>query len=126
MLYNVPPPPEPPAPIVVELTAFRPHTGKVHRLTWAHPATWRPAAPSDPIVVDEYGVIDESEPYETGLITEDDPRWDCRTMGNRACGTDDGKIIVHDESGSPVWTWSRDEWLVRMGQGRPALPESVG
>jgi hypothetical protein len=23
------------------------------------------------------------------VITEDDPRWDCRTMGNRICGSDD-------------------------------------
>lgn len=23
----------------------------------------------------------------TSVITEDDPRWDCHTMGNRVCGT---------------------------------------
>ena len=26
------------------------------------------------------------QPTPTTVITEDDPRWDCRTMGNQICG----------------------------------------
>jgi len=27
-------------------------------------------------------------PKQADRIEEDDPRWDCRTMGNRVCGDD--------------------------------------
>jgi len=26
-------------------------------------------------------------------ISEDDPRWDCRTMGNHICGTPSGNVL---------------------------------
>lgn len=28
-----------------------------------------------------------------GVIEEDDPRWDCRTMGNRVCGPDNAQDV---------------------------------
>lgn len=28
-------------------------------------------------------------------ITEDDPRWDCRTMGNKICGPDSHKPVYY-------------------------------
>lgn len=37
-----------------------------------------------------FGIVscndDDRVPAETPVIQEDDPRWDCRTMGNRVCG----------------------------------------
>jgi hypothetical protein len=39
------------------------------------------------------------------IISEDDPRWDCRTMGNRQCGVRvEGTwyVIAFDRSGKPV------------------------
>lgn len=32
------------------------------------------------------GTLFLSFPADPGIITEDDPRWDCATMGNRICG----------------------------------------
>ena len=31
----------------------------------------------------------QSRPPPADVIHEDDPRWDCRTMGNRVCGSDE-------------------------------------
>jgi hypothetical protein len=31
--------------------------------------------------------VTQPAPHSAHRITEDDPRWDCRTMGNHVCGT---------------------------------------
>ncbi len=39
------------------------------------------------------------------IITEDDPRWDCRTMGNHQCGVEvEGTwyVITFDGAGHPI------------------------
>lgn len=33
-------------------------------------------------------------PSFSGIITEDDPRWDCRTMGNLICGPANAQGVV--------------------------------
>ena len=47
---------------------------------------------------------DEPSPADA-VIEEDDPRWDCRTMGNRICGTDIAGtryLVEFDEDGQPI------------------------
>lgn len=86
---DIPPPP----PIVVEVRPFTEHTGTLH---WSDYAAlvefnndgWRRSLP--PVVIDNDGVI-----------YEDDPRWDCRTMGNRTCGSaDGGYLFYYSETGA--------------------------
>jgi hypothetical protein len=40
-------------------------------------------------------------PKQADRIEEDDPRWDCRTMGNRVCGEDlpEGVVILRPKAG---------------------------
>lgn len=38
------------------------------------------------------------------LVTEDSPFWNCATMGNRVCGTDDGHLVYYNESGTVTST----------------------
>lgn len=48
--------------------------------------------------------------YDTPeIIYEDDPRWDCRTMGNQSCGVEIGGLwyIVVFEDGQPVDVYPR-------------------
>lgn len=46
-------------------------------------------------------------PHITDTIHEDDPRWDCLTMGNRVCGPNwqpiDAVPYVHDRSVTCLW-----------------------
>jgi len=42
---------------------------------------------------------------EPEVVQEDDPRWDCRSMGNRTCGVTMGGadyLITFDEAGDPI------------------------
>lgn len=55
------------------------------------------------------------EPEITGIkrempISEDDPRWDCRTMGNHTCGVEiEGTwyVVEFDDAGEPISTTRR-------------------
>ena len=40
-------------------------------------------------------------PKQADRIEEDDPRWDCRTMGNRVCGEDlpTGVVVLRPQAG---------------------------
>ena len=59
-------------------------------------------------------VVEVDQPVtQPELIQEDDPRWDCRTMGNRACGVEiQGAwyVVQFDDAGLP-------ESIVLRGQG---------
>lgn len=55
------------------------------------------------------------ERVEPRVVEEDDPGWDCRTMGNRDCGgghVDTGNVL---DSLSPGFYWDGDEWMWRSG-----------
>lgn len=76
-----------------------------------------PSAPVPAPIRDEYGVtagINENvlseDVFEGAEITEDDPRWDCRTMGNHQCGVEiEGTwYVVSFEAGQPVSVNLRD------------------
>jgi len=51
-------------------------------------------------------ITSDPAPAEDEIIEGDDPRWDCRTMGNRTCGVPGpgGEIFLvhHDDNGEPV------------------------
>lgn len=57
-------------------------------------------------------------PAEPERIYEDDPRWDCRTMGNRGCGVQDSSgawlVVVHDAAGYPTHVVTRQEWQQQL------------
>lgn len=40
-----------------------------------------------------------TEAPSTTIITEDDPRWDCRTMGNFICGDGHGNLTIWFQEG---------------------------
>jgi hypothetical protein len=56
-------------------------------------------------------------------IQEDDPRWDCTTMGNRECGT-----ASAEESATAweVWDYSEGARKLRMDPSRPFRVVYVG
>lgn len=57
-------------------------------------------------------VASEGHPA-SGVITEDDPRWDCATMGNRVCGTSPVDLTdpftrcleAMEAAEIPAWMW---------------------
>lgn len=52
----------------------------------------------------EIAPLPDAEP-EPEVIHEDDPRWDCRVMGNRACGVEISGtwyVVRFDDDGAPV------------------------
>lgn len=63
------------------------------------------AAPLILIGVSGEAIALPKRPHERPkVIHEDDPRWDCRTMGNRVCGVrTDGVLylIKHTRNGKP-------------------------
>lgn len=50
-------------------------------------------------------------------ITEDDPRWDCRTMGNGICGDDLSDVRVRE-----IVTYIEDCTLARARAGQCSIP----
>ena len=60
---------------------------------------------SEPVVTTPSIITSTSTP-EPEVIQEDDPRFDCRVMGNRVCGVPDeaGKLhlVCHNINGMPV------------------------
>ena len=46
------------------------------------------------------GCSASQSPKQADRIEEDDPRWDCRTMGNRICGEDlpTGVVLVNPKA----------------------------
>lgn len=59
------------------------------------------AAPVGAVTIaeDESGATATESPSFSGVITEDDPRWDCRTMGNRVCGPANGQGVIAGQYG---------------------------
>jgi hypothetical protein len=53
----------------------------------------------------------------TQRITEDDPRWDCRTMGNGICGEDLGDTRVRE-----IVAYIEDCTLERARAGQCTIP----
>jgi hypothetical protein len=43
-------------------------------------------------------------------IEEDDPRWDCRTMGNHVCGDNATAPLPHQDVPG-FYSWDGDEWM---------------
>ena len=50
--------------------------------------------------------VAEANSLGKGVITEDDPRWDCKTMGNRLCGIvstpGPAALMFPGEKGNPL------------------------
>lgn len=60
---------------------------------------------SEPVVTTPSIITSTSTP-EPEIIQEDDPRFDCRVMGNRVCGVRDEAgtlhLVCHNANGMPV------------------------
>jgi len=72
------------------------------------------------------GVISETESgwadvYQRAqarnVIEEDDPRWDCRTMGNRECGPGNAQGVPPGDYGEIDYE-AHIEWLIDTNEGR--------
>lgn len=60
----------------------------------------------------------------SGVITEDDPRWDCTTMGDRVCGPTydltnpfDRCLLAVESAELPGWMWECRETPPPVIQG---------
>jgi len=50
-------------------------------------------------------------------IEEDDPRWDCRTMGNRECGPGNAQGVPPGDYGEIDYE-AHTDWLIDTNEGR--------
>lgn len=50
-------------------------------------------------------------------IAEDDPRWDCHTMGNQVCGLSAFTVAMSDGSRETVCAFSMEDAADVMGDG---------
>jgi len=67
--------------------------------------------------------VRESAPTTVALIQEDDPSWDCKTMGNHICGSYD---LTHEDTRDCVVDDSCGGPLVRVGATNDGVIVRIG
>lgn len=61
----------------------------------------------------------------TQRIEEDDPRWDCRTMGNHVCGDNATALLPHQDVPG-FYSWDGDEWMFNPAAGHYSVDPDRG
>ncbi len=77
-----------------------------------NPCGAQPVPNTVPGVCYDNGTI---QPAPEEPIQEDDPRWDCTTMGNRICGPDASPVHVTDGTIWPCVVWATSEQIIPQG-----------
>jgi LPXTG-motif cell wall-anchored protein len=95
--------------------------------------------PTDPPLTPEEPAVETPPATEPEVIHEDDPRWDCATMGNKICGpvaavvpTDPGtpapptETAVRTADAVPLASVGQPEELAYTGASDWVLPAGLG